>query len=286
MIKLIKFIKTIYIIGLCLIIITAGYGEIIKGAKSVAIGGVESVTVEDPNSLFNNSALMCDIQPYTFLFSYIPIYNIENMYSFRTALILPFVKKFTLGLGLDYLGVTGLYSQSSLLFSTAVRFNKYIYSGVTVKYFMNKIYKSPDEIDTINDKVNRISFDIGMFIKMNKYISLGVTGRNMNDPDLRFLRESKIRKSIRSFLTGIKFDFTKNLSIFLEEKFAKDSNPSFRFGTEFLFYKVVAVRAGMGENQMISLGLGLNFPYVTLNFGLMAHSELGNLYQLDFILKY
>jgi hypothetical protein len=84
---------------------------------------------------------------------------------------------------------------------------------------------------------------------------------------------------------GSKITFVKDFSVLIEEEFIKGLQPLTKIGTEFIFYKIVAVRAGMGKNETIHLGLGLALPHVHFDFALMAHTDLGNQYQLDFTFK-
>ncbi|MBN1898568.1 MAG: hypothetical protein JW827_07295 [Spirochaetes bacterium] len=271
-----------YIVGILIFIllIPSARAEMIRGAKSLALGGVQSAVTEDPNAVFNNAASLFSISKYSLLLSYMPIYSIDNFYYLRGTAIIPY-RAFRFGAGLYNITAEDLYAHTLFVLSLSYSFSRNLHAGLSFKYILDTLEKEADEVDSINDRINHFSFDFGLIFYLNKFFLVGLSGKNLNNPRLAFSKETIITKNTTSFELGSKINVIRDFSIFIEEEFIKGLEPLTKIGSEFIFYRTVAVRAGMGKNETANLGIGLAFPYMRIDFGLMAHSDLGNQYQLD-----
>jgi len=274
-----------FYITLIIIVCSFGlsYGELASGARNLSLGSVESVVSATPNSLFNNPAGLSELDKYTLLFSYMPVYGIDELYNIRVSFVVP-IKGLHLSGGVNNLVLKNIYTKIELLAGLSFYLNSNFSFGFALKYFINRLNKSEGESLSINDDIRKFSFNLGMLTSINKYLKFGVAGKNLNNPNLNFSgRVSSTDSGIREFIIGADIKFTDNFDVFLEEKFLRN-NRYFCLGSEFRFYNVIAVRAGISEQTDITLGLGFNLPYFSFDFGLSSHSELGNQYQVDVML--
>jgi len=280
-----KLVKTIYIIMLILFCINMLNSEIIKNAESISLGGVQTVLTKNIYSLFDNPAVLCTINHIELGVSYMPLYGMEDLYSLKILSVLP-LKNFTVGGGFYKLTAENLYHYSIIAAGIGFPLLHYLYSGITLKYIMTGFNKPDNELDEINDSTSAISINLGLFCKINKSVRLGICGKNFNNPQLQFSSKNYRKQDIRYFNFGAKINLRENFAIFVEEEFAKSKDLSTNFGAELSFYNVIFARVGMRSSEQLSVGTGVNLSFITINFGLNTNSEIGNLYQLDFILKY
>jgi len=259
------------------------YTEFLPGAKSISLGNIQSVLNKDLNAIFHNSAILNEIDKKSIFLSYSPIYGIENFYNAKIAVLYPF-NNFKLSAGFYTIRLQNFYNYSKFLLSNAFQFKSF-YFGLTLNYIFTSLSIENDEVKDVLSKKSAISFNIGILLKVNKNITIGVSGKNLNNPNLSFKRNSITKNDLREFRTGLRLNIFENFRILGEEEFRKGEKPKTSIGSELVFYNVIYARCGITDNLNLSTGFGAEFNLFEINFGILSNKELGNLWTIDFILK-
>ncbi len=259
------------------------YGEIEKSARATALSGAIN-TLYDINSIFYNPAGISLLTGYNLSLSFMPLYNVENLYYFRIAAVIP-VKNFNLGIGLFREWLSHIYSENNFTATLSHSFSPYISSGINLKFNLINA-PSKNDVSDIKDTLYYITFDIGAIIHIFKYLDISFTGANLTNPTISFSEEDLSKEKLRSFVIGEKINIRDYFYILLNEQFKENKEVIFNTGSELWLYNTVAVRIGFNENKGYSMGIGLKTGRINFDFGLKAYEYLGNLYQFDLNLRY
>ncbi|MDD5066350.1 MAG: hypothetical protein PHF84_04825 [bacterium] len=256
------------------------HAELIKGARPLAMSGAFNTTAGDANSLFNNIAGIASIDRNMLELSCMPVYAIEDLYYFRAGYIFPYLS-FKIGAGLNRTFLKDLFTQDEMVLGLGYALQADFLIGMKIKYLSFSVEKSPGEPDQVRSRLRFVTFDLGMMMKAARFLELSLSGCNLTDPAVTWLDGSLNVQSCRVFVTGIKVNFADYFSLTMDEEFRKSEKMVLKFGSELWFYDTVAVRAGIGRNEMYSLGAGLKIRYVNFDLGVQSHPVLGNQYQVD-----
>ncbi len=274
---------TVFIIISLLLFSNNISAEVIKGGRPLGMAGA-FVTEEDINALYYNAAGLSEINQIHVVFTYMPLYDVDNLFHFKIAGVIPY-KYLRIGLSYYNLSLTDAYTQNEIILGCGWKTTDFLSIGMNFKYYFFSVDLAENET-SFDSQISFLSMDAGLILHFIKWMRFGISAKNLTNPRIRFSDDSSNYASERVFTTGIKVDFTDYFHVALDEEFKKNKSIVLRFGSELWFYNVIAVRAGISKNDMYSIGIGLKMKYGNIDFGLQAHPYLGNQYIVDLTGKF
>ncbi len=274
--------KKIFIIIGLLFFTVSGYSEMEKSARTLGMGGA-AVVIDDISAIFYNPAAVSKVKKYGFSASFMPVYSIENFYYTRLTGVIT-LNKFNISLAGYRIWLGSLFAKNNFYLGTAFNLSDKISFGAAFKYGLFIVEKSSGEINDINNSTSYLTLNIGAKVKIVKYFEAGISGENLTNPQMSFLENNISQQNTRNFIIGGKINFTDYFYITIDDKFY-NSKTELKAGSELWVYNTVAVRVGINDKEQYSMGIGLKTGFLNFDFGIQSHSYLGNLYQLDLILR-
>ncbi|MDI6642222.1 MAG: conjugal transfer protein TraF, partial [Elusimicrobiota bacterium] len=132
---------------------------------------------------------------------------------------------------------------------------KKIHLGLTVKYLSHYfnwdyLYDPNDTIKEKGDTKAKISVDAGLLFQPKEKICLGVVFKNLNEPDLGFVKSDPTYREIRA---GVKLNLKKATAIITPaiEISSRKNETNFSAGIEtWLKNKTIGLRTGMNDTEI------------------------------------
>lgn len=255
-----------------------------KGARPLGLSGSFVTIHNDIHAIYYNPAGISDINRYTLAFTYMPIYMVDNLFHVKIAGVFPITYP-RIGVSYYNLSLTDTYSENELIVSLGYPLNKFISLGANVKYYSYSVELGENET-SYDDRLSFLSLDTGFQASFIKWVTLGVSALNLNDPKIRYSDNSSNYSSKRVFLTGVRINFTDYFHISFDEEFKKNESMVLKFGSELWFYDTVAIRTGITKNGIYGIGFGVDTYYANLDFAVQSHPELGFQYMADLTGKF
>ncbi|OGS34556.1 MAG: hypothetical protein A2474_05280 [Elusimicrobia bacterium RIFOXYC2_FULL_34_12] len=293
--KIIQIIITFTLLLTNLVDIKYGVGStsaefllIPKSARISAIAGAFTSIADDSNSIFYNPSGMAFIKENTISFthsSWLESINFENV-----SCVLPLKNKLSIGIGMDYLGISGIKGKETQL-SPIKEYSSYDLSPVfSISYLMNRKLSFglsgkyiEEKIDDI--KANSVAIDIGCLFrnKINSFktFSVGISVSNICINKHKFI---EIEENLPTKLViGMSYKpIDDALLLSSDITVMRGSKPFINTGLETLLYRVLFLRAGYKldpsfENaSRITLGMGINIKNLSLDYSYLPFESLKN----------
>lgn len=123
-----------------------------------------------------------------------------------------------------------------------------------------------------------LGVDLGLLVDVSERVQWGFAAFNINAPAIGAAKE----KLPQVFSTGIAFhpidDATLTASIVKDVRYTGE----LRFGVEYAFMEMVAVRAGAtNEPNTVNAGIGIGYAFIQLDYSFSSHNELGATHQFS-----
>gem|GEM_PF-5610627 len=259
--------------------------QISQGSKTLATAGIGSVSMDDPNSLVNNPAMLSTTGKRSLLLAYVPLYSIDGFYQGRSVLVFPIGPVAVAG-GFQLLKAASLFQDMTFSVGSSFKFNEFISVGMAGHYLVRSVQFPATESSSYQSDIGSLEIDGGVsFFPLEKFY-VAFVAHSLNNSRLSHKLDSAVLSDDRKFNLGFGFVPLKSLTLLSEIIFSSEAVPGLRLGVDSVFYDVVCIRAGLDENLRLSLGAGLSLAYFELDAGLQAHPQLGNLYQIDLTFRY
>lgn len=251
----------------CIIMISCqgfGAGELhIAGSRGLAMGSA-TVALSDFWSVFNNPAGSAWEQKIKAGFSFENRFLVKELSYKVMGLSIP-LKPGNIGITASQYG-NSLYSEIKAGLSFSRKFGKYFAASVQLDYFRVQIAES-------YGNKNMISFEVGLFYKAGRSISLG----------LHFLNPVPIKLGTNppEFLPmvirlGIAYTFSPAFLAIVEAEKDINSKMIIKAGAEYHFARSFYARLGISTNPtLFSFGFGLGFGRFSFDFASGYHPVLG-----------
>lgn len=257
-------------------------------ARALGMGGAFVGTSDDASAIYWNPAGMININKRAFSAMYSSNMSWDRSYNF-----LAYAEKFTFGtLGLGWInsGVPDInirdnndISQGNKDYGTniinlAYSYNfKYVTVGLNGKAIFQNI---------VDEKYNGFGFDLGLYSQPHKYISLGLTIKDLYTK----VKDSTVPYELRA---GLAFKPLWGLTIGLDGVKARAEDTYFNLGAEYWAnvygddYDDIALRMGVNDKKL-TLGFGLRYKGFEFNYAYITEQDkaLGENHRLslDFIM--
>ncbi|OGS43924.1 MAG: hypothetical protein A2539_03555 [Elusimicrobia bacterium RIFOXYD2_FULL_34_15] len=259
-----------------------------KSARVAAIAGAFTAVADDSNSIFYNPAGMSFIKQNDISFthsSWLESINFENI-----SCVLPLKNKYSIGFGIEYLGINGIKGKESQL-SPIREYSSYdISPALGVSYLLNKRFSFGINTRYIEEKIDDIKaksvgMDIGCLYKQKinsfKTLSMGLSITNINIKKQKFIEKEE---NLPTKITiGIAYKpLGDTLLISSDLTTIRGSKPLVNTGMELLMYNVLNLRAGYKldpayeTGSRISLGLGFAIKSLSFDYSYLPFESLSN----------
>lgn len=258
--------------------------QFIQSGRPIGMGGAFVSVNNDVSAIFHNPAGIADIERLSLLFSYMPVYGVDNLFHYKFTAVIPYLKQ-RIGLSYYNLSLTEVYSKDEIIAGSGYELNEFLLIGINFKLYTYSV-TLPSEETSYKSRLTYLTMDIGFLMHFIKWVDVGMCARNLTDPKIRYSDNSLNYTSQRCFTTGIKFNFTEYFHAMLDQEFKKNESMILKFGSELWFYDTVAIRAGISKNNVYSIGFGVKTEYVNVDFGLQAHKYLGSSFVADITGKF
>ncbi|MFH1540747.1 MAG: type IX secretion system membrane protein PorP/SprF [Elusimicrobiota bacterium] len=268
----------------------AAFDELNIGARPQGLGGAFTAIADDVNALFYNPAGISNLKKSEITSSYGRLFiGLDDNSAVGSSFIgyaRPTLKYGTSGISLYNLSLSNLYSETTIGLSHAYQFDEYLSAGITVKNLSKKFGSDPyieyavnqtgDETrlekegiagDPVFDKTKKssvITADMGLLYSYSKNISLGVSVKNITQPNIGLTSKDKISAVYRS---GVCYKTNDYLLSF--EMMNKDTDINILTGAEKWFpQKNITVRSGLllGSRRLRTISCGFSYKFDNLSF--------------------
>ncbi|MBC8383972.1 MAG: conjugal transfer protein TraF [Candidatus Cloacimonetes bacterium] len=253
------------------------------GARSMAMGSSYTALVDDPTAIFINPAGLSKTKRISLALSHQNLYGITDLYNEMAAISVP-IPYSTIGLGYTTINLLDVYAESIFHFSAASKVNILNYPlnfGFTLKYFMTQVngYDISNFTQTVlpAETPSGFGFDLGLLFDVNKDLSLGLSGHNLNEPKFSFISEED--KLMWNFSAGICYNWRNSVN-FLADYVWNSDDSHCNLGGEMWFYNVFAARIGV-KGDRLTAGFGLKTKIWSLDGAVLSNNELGSTYRIS-----
>lgn len=265
------------------------FEDIEIGARPLSMGKAFIAVVDDPNAIYWNPAGLPEISGFQLTGTRAWLFGVDGFHVDYVACKFPRFPLGDFGLGWASIVLEGVLSENTLILSHGRKLTGSLNVGINLKYYR---LNAPG-YEKYNDPAYRgaqssFGLDLGALLRPWKELSLGFSGRNLNQPRIKLLKTTKDPDPIRrSFRYGMAYRFRDVvlLSTEIASKKGKFSDLEFFVGSEIWFYESYAVRVGSGQNRQ-NVGIGIWTDHWRADFALINHQILDNSYRLSFTLIY
>lgn len=266
-----KFYKTIIII---FIFTFSAYCQYNPGAKQISLSNSDVALSNDVFSIFNNPAGLSQMswREVGLFYSPAPFGLTELANGFIAYHEPTSIGSFGLG-GMSY-GFE-LYREAKITLSYSYNYSNKFFAGLTLNYHTLSIQNYGDD--------GAFYFDVGGLAYLTDFLRFGFVIQNVNRAS--FGNEKDQIPVIIN--TGFSFDLTDEASANFSIQKDIDLNPSFQFGIDYDIIENLSLRTGFSnEPARYSVGIGINYSVVSLDYAIYTHNDLGITHQAGVILSF
>jgi hypothetical protein len=264
--------------------VRAAFQNGFRSVRSSALGGIPIGERGDASALFQNPAGMAGMRATEAYFTYSSMLNrLNGVEGFSTGFMSVGIPNRigTLGLGLGIFNAASLIKERTLSLGFAKSFHKGWQAGFALKQLHHSYAAAGDSLAE-NDPVfnngyskSALSVDAGMIVPLGKILQLGVSIKDMNEPNVGLVTEDRVPRQIQAGAAlnawGIKT--TGNLS-FLHRSYSNAPSAVPAFGIEKGMYgDRFALRMGMNASEWTT-GFGLQMGQVGFEYALVLNQNL------------
>lgn len=254
------------------------------GARPQAMGGAFIGIADDVHASIFNPGGLSQIKKKELMYMYarpfIGLEEVNLLYNY-ISLVIPFNNKGTVGMSWQDFHVSDLYREDTFSISYGIKVNNYIFKkigpqigfGINLKYLSYGYHLDQRTMDDIvfanGSDTSSMAVDAGFLIKklFKKVPNLivGVTVRNINQPDLGFINEDILLREWGLGIGLLRYKERVNLACDIT---VNADYSCFYTGLETFFLRDLLIpRAGINTDEMgIGIGSILPFKFGKLRF--------------------
>ncbi|MDD5686830.1 MAG: PorV/PorQ family protein [Elusimicrobia bacterium] len=289
---------TILLLASCFLLVDSGLSAagktssefllIPKGARASAMAGAFTSVSDDSTAVFYNIAGLGFTNETKVSLSHSEW--LEDMKFENVSCIMPLRNRFSLGFGIEYLGISGIKGMETQT-SQIEEFSSHDLSSVIgISYLLNKNISfglSSKYIESkIDDKKSvALAIDIGTIYekKINSY-KIFTAGLNIQNIELKRHKYIDVKENLPTkFVAGISYrPLGKILLMSSDFVLMRDSKPYADIGTEILIYDILNLRGGykfdssFETSSRITLGIGIVFDLITVDYAYLPFDPLSD----------
>ena len=253
-----------------LIVITTLFASLIQaqnegitGALAYGLAGTSSLT-SDLWSTNNNPAGLASLKKWQTGISYENQFLLSEL-SNKTAVITAPVANGSFGFSVNQFGYSSL-NENRIRLSYGQQLGKKFAMGIQLNY-------SSTRIGDGYGQTNAFSGNIGILALINDELTLSAVVINPNRAKLAEFTDERLPTLLK---LGLKYDFSKKVTVFTEVAKDIDFDANVRVAVEYKAIDLLYFRAGYATNPALSsFGFGLNLDQFKLDFASGFDSNLG-----------
>ena len=266
-----KLIKYYLLFLLTFSLVQVSFSQVNGGARHIALAGADEANNNDIFSLFNNPSGTAQISKSSFGLYYSPFpYGLKELANGNFAFLQP-TNFGNFSLGFSTFGFD-LFKENKFFIGYSNKILENFLIGFT-SYLQNTTIKRYGSSNQLNVTLG------GLFILSPSYS----VGFSLHNP-LRYSNSDYNQQLIYNlgisyfpnYLSSVNFSLNKEI----------DFPISLRCGVEYQIIKYLCLRIGThSKPNCYSGGIGINYSFFTINYGVSSHQELGLTHQFDLITR-
>lgn len=245
------------------------------GARPMALGETYVAVADDGNAQYWNPAGLCLINHYEVNSMYADLFRtgVKNNY---LSFLVPFSNRlafgldwFNIGFDDDELG----FSENLFSFSMSYKIMNALSVGANLKYMATHT-----KLDGNTEADGKgWGADLGLLAHITPKLKIGVMAHDLIETNVRYKqsdRSDQLRR--RNFRLGASYIPIKNLLV------AADIDDRIHFGSEYNFFNILSLRAGLqkdlntSEALTLSFGVGMKWQFVKMDYAYTISPVLEN----------
>jgi len=257
-------------------------------ARMLGMGGVVVATGNGAEAVPFNPAIAADIERYSLTGTYSSRWSLEGFSEYSAGFAFPFDFG-NFAANWHERSVADIYGERTMGITFARSIIENLDGGISAKLLMTSATGAETWADPAYDGARySVAFDIGLLWKSHRNWCIGLSGRNLNEPEMKLLSTSeKGDPAGRQLALGTAWevapDFVLAGDLVSEEGSIDKWQP--RLGMEIIFFKTLSVRAG-ARGERLGLGAGIKAKHWAFDAALANHRWLGNIYRFTLTLEY
>lgn len=248
--------------------------QVSPGAKQIALSHSDAAQSNDVFALFGNPAGLAQLNWREIGIYYSPSpFGVNELANAYAAYNEPFSFG-NISLGYMQYGFE-LYKENKVALSFSRNFDNKFFIGLTGIYQNLSIERYGND--------NTFTLNIGGLYYFAVDTRIGIYAQNL----LRgtYGREADQIPFVMGF--GVSHDFNNAITFNVSVEKEIDFDPSFRFGVEYDLIEYLTLRTGfMSEPSSYSVGLGIHYSFVNLDYAFFSHPDLGSTHQAGIIIDF
>jgi len=253
--------------------IFAGFEQNDAGGRAVALGGAYVAIADDGWSIFYNPAGLARV-----VYPEAAVFYSPQPFQIPELRHIVFVLAYPTGIGT--LGAFGrrfgfeLYRETSFGIGCATEVAG-MFVGANVTYHAVTIERYGND--------GTFGVDVGVLVPIFQTLRWGIAATNINAPRIGTDGE----KLPQVFTTGISYQPVSSLAFVFDYEKEIGFSGTPKFGCEYRVIDEVAFRAGfVDEPTLYTLGVGVRYLFVEVDYGVTIHRELGLTHQASVTLRW
>ena len=248
--------------------------QVSPGARQVALSHSDAALANDVFSVFGNPSGLAQLNWREAGIYYSPSpFGVKELANAYAAYIEPFSFG-SVAIGYMQFGFD-LYKENKIALSFAHKLTNKFFVGTTLLYQNLKIERYGSD--------NTTTLNIGGLYYFSEITRMGFYAHNL-------LRETYGSESDQiPFILGFgaSHDFNSEITFNAAVEKELDFDPSFRFGAEYDIIQYLSLRAGfMSEPSSYSIGVGIHYSFINLDYAFFSHPDLGLTHQAGIIIDF
>lgn len=255
--------------------------EFTLGAKPQAMGNSYTALSDDVYGVYFNPAGISEIAEIQGNLSYTRFFGIDEIITGNIGVIFPY-KLNTFGFGFETFGIYGVYSENKTSIVLSRMIFKDLLFGIKINYFWIRYNEVMLNNPFINKVITSAGVDFGAIYIPHEKLRIGMTFKNINQPEFKFSTFSK--KSLnRNYILGVAYIPFKTLTLATDCVIDETGRMLLKTGVEAVLVKLLSMRMGF-NGRNLSFGFGFHLPILSFDFSALLHENLGMLYQFTVVL--
>lgn len=257
-----------------LVLYSTSFGQVSPGARQIALSHSDAAFSNDVFALFTNPSGLAQINWRELGVYYSPSpFGVDELANAYAAYIEPFSFG-NIAIGYMQYGFE-LYKENKIALGFSRNIDNKFFIGITGLYQNLSIERYGSD--------NTFTLNVGGLYYLSGITRVGLYAHNLfratygSDPDqIPF---------VLGF--GASYDFSNEITFNGSVEKEIDFEPSFRFGVEYSLIEYLTLRSGfMSEPSSYSVGIGIHYSSLNLDYAFFSHPDLGLTHQMGIIIDF
>ncbi len=248
--------------------------QVSPGARQIALSHSDAALSNDVFAVFTNPAGLAQMNWRELGVYYSPSpFGVNELANAYAAYIEPFSFG-NLAIGYMQYGFE-LYKENKIALSYSSNVDNKLFVGVTGLYQNLSIERYGND--------NTFTINLGALYYLSDITRLGVYTHNL----FRATYGSEPDQIPFVLGFGASYDFNEDITFNGSVEKEIDFDPSFRLGVEYSIIEYLTLRSGfMSEPSSYSVGVGIHYSFLNLDYAFFSHPDLGLTHQMGIIIDF